>query len=58
MDIGLENYWCINKTKGYNRIFKMVIFGTESYFPTVSGINPDFIKGIPQVDFRKIFNLA
>ena len=47
MNIGLEGYWCINKTKGYNRIFKMAIFSAESRFLTVSGVNPDPIKGIP-----------
>ena len=47
MDIGLEGCWCINKTKGYDRIFKMVIFGVESYFLAVSGVNPDPMEGIP-----------
>ena len=47
MDIGLENYWCINKTKGYNRIFKMAIFSAESRFPIVSGVNLDPMEGIP-----------
>ena len=47
MDISLEGYWCISKTKGYNRIFKMVISGAENRLPTVSGINPDPMEGIP-----------
>ena len=47
MDIGLKGYWYINKTKGYNRIFKMVIFGTENRFLTVSGVNPDPMENIP-----------
>ena len=47
MDIGLESYWCINKTKGYNCIFKMAIFGTENRFLMVSGVNPDSMEGIP-----------
>ena len=51
MDIGLEDYWCINEIKGYDRIFKTVILGAESYFLTVSGVNPDPIEGIPQVNF-------
>ena len=51
MDIGLESYWCINKTKGYNRIFKMAIFGAENRFLVVFGVNLDFVEGIPQVDF-------
>ena len=46
MDIGLENYWRINKTKGYNRIFKIIVSGAKSHFPMVSGINPDSIEGI------------
>ena len=47
MDIGLKGYWCISEIKGYNRIFKMVIFGTESRFLMVSGVNPDPVEGIP-----------
>ena len=47
MDIGLEGYWCINKTKRYNRIFKMAISGAESRFPMVSGVNLDPVEGIP-----------
>ena len=58
MDIGLKGYWCINKTKGYNRIFKMAIFGAENRFLTVSGVNLDPMESIPQVDFRKILNLV
>ena len=58
MDINLESYWCINKTKGYNRIFKIAISGAESRFLTVSGVNPDPVESIPQVDFRKILNLV
>ena len=51
MDIGLESYWCINKIKGYNYIFKMAVFGAESRFLMVSRVNPDLMEGIPQVDF-------
>ena len=58
MDIGLQNRWRINKTKGYNRIFKMAVLGTENGLLMVSGVNPDFVEGIPQVNFRKIFNLV
>ena len=58
MDIGLENYWRINKTKGYNRIFKMAVSGAENRLPAVSGVNPDSMEGIPQVNFRKILHLA
>ena len=58
MDIGLESYWCINKTKWYNYIFKMAVFSTKNHFPMVSGVNPDLVEGIPQVDFRKILSLA
>ena len=47
MDIGLEGYWCINKIKKYDRIFKIVILGAENHFPTVSGVNPDPIESIP-----------
>ena len=47
MDIGLEGYWYINKTKKYNRIFKMAIFGAESRFLAVSGVNPDPMESIP-----------
>ena len=46
MDIGLKGYGRINKAKGYNRIFKMAVFGTESRLLTVFGVNPDPIKGI------------
>ena len=46
MDIGLEGYWCINKTKGYNCIFKMAIFSTESRFLMVSGVNLDPVESI------------
>ena len=31
----------------------MVIFGAESRFPAVSGVNPDPVEGIPQIDFEK-----
>ena len=58
MNISLKGYWCINKTKGYNRIFKMAISGTESRLLTVSGVNLDPMEGIPQVDFQKILNLT
>ena len=51
MDIGLKDYWCINKIKRYNRIFKMIILGVESRFLTVSGVNPDPMEGIPQINF-------
>ena len=47
MNIGLEDYWCISKTKGYNHIFKMAIFGAENRFLTISGVNPDPMEGIP-----------
>ena len=47
MNIGLKGYWCINKTKGYNRIFKITIFGVENRFLAVSGINLDPMEGIP-----------
>ena len=36
----------------------MAVFGAESRFPAVSGVNLDPVEGIPQVDFRKIFNLV
>ena len=58
MDIGLKSYWCIHKTKGYNRIFKMVISGAENRFSMVSGVNLDPVENIPQIDFRKILNLV
>ena len=51
MNISLKNYWCINKIKKYNRIFKMAVFNTENHFPMVSGVNPDPMESIPQVDF-------
>ena len=35
----------------------MAISSAENRFPAVSGINPDPIKGIPQINFRKILNL-
>ena len=35
----------------------MAVFGAESRFLTVSGVNPDPVENIPQVDFRKILNL-
>ena len=47
MDIGLENYWRINKAKKYNRIFKISVLGTESRLLTVSGINLDPVENIP-----------
>ena len=47
MDIGLKSYWCINKIKKYNRIFKMVIFGAKSRFLTVSGVNLGPMENIP-----------
>ena len=47
MDIDLNGYWCINKTKRYNRIFKIVIFGMENRFLMVSGVNPDPVESIP-----------
>ena len=58
MDINLKGYGRINKTKGYNRIFKIAVLGAESHLPAVSGVNPDPIESIPQVDFRKILNLV
>ena len=51
MNIGLESYWRINKSKGYNRIFKIAVSGAETYLPMVSEVNPDPIKGVPQVHF-------
>ena len=53
MNIGLEGYQCINKVKKYNRIFKMFVLGAENRFLMLSGVNPDPMKGIPQVDFLK-----
>ena len=35
----------------------MAIFSAENHFLTISGVNPDPVEGIPQVDFQKIFNL-
>ena len=58
MDIGLEGYWYINKIKGYDYIIKMAVLGAESRFLAVSGVNPDPVEGIPQVDFRKILSLV
>ena len=46
MDIGLKGYWHINKSKGYNYIFKMAVLGAENYLPTVSGVNLDPVEGI------------
>ena len=51
MDIGLENYWRINKAKKYNRIFKISVLSAESRFPAVSKVTPDPVESIPQVDF-------
>ena len=36
----------------------MVIFSAENRFLTVSGVNPDPVENIPQVDFWKILNLV
>ena len=47
MNIGLKSYWCINKIKGYNYIFKMAVFGAENRFLPVSGVNPDSMESIP-----------
>ena len=58
MDIGLKGYWRINKSKGYNRIFKIAVLGAENRFLAVSGVNPDSMEGTPQVNFRKILNLV
>ena len=58
MDISLKGYGRINETKGYNRIFKMAVLGAESRFLAVSGVNPDPVENIPQVDFQKILNLV
>ena len=41
----------MNKTKRYNHIFKMAVSGAENRFPTVSGVNPDPMENIPQIDF-------
>ena len=51
MDIGLEGYWCINKTKRYNHIFKMAIFGTESVFQR----SPGLTRILWKVSRRSIF---
>ena len=51
MDIGLGNYCRINKTKKYNRIFKIAVSSAENHFLTVSGVNLDPVESIPQVDF-------
>ena len=32
----------------------MAVLSAKSHFPMVSGVNPDPMEGIPQVDFRKI----
>ena len=58
MNINLKGYWCINKTKRYNCIFKMAILGAENRFLMVSGVNPDLMESIPWVDFREILNLV
>ena len=47
MDIDLQGYWRVNKTKRYNRIFKIAVSGAENRFPVVSGINPNPVKSIP-----------
>ena len=47
MDIGLENYWCINETKWYNCIFKMAVSGAENRFLMVSGVNLNPMENIP-----------
>ena len=57
MDISFEGYWRINKVKRYDRIFKMSVLGAESRLLTVSGVNPDPVESIPQVDFWKILSL-
>ena len=31
----------------------MAVLNAESRFPVVSGVNPDPVEGIPQVDFFK-----
>ena len=36
----------------------MAGLGVENYLLTVSGVNPDPMEGIPQVDFRIILNLT
>ena len=53
MDIGLQGYWRINKAKRYNRVFKISVLGAENRFPTVSGVNPDPVENIPQINFLK-----
>ena len=53
MDIGLKGYWCINKAKRYNCIFKISVLSTENHFLIVSGVNLDPMEGMPQVDFLK-----
>ena len=47
MDINLKGYWRINKTKKYNRTFKMAVLGAENRLLIVSGINPDPMESIP-----------
>ena len=51
MDIGLKGYWRINKIKGYNNIFKIIVLGAENRLPMVSGVNPDPMESVLQVDF-------
>ena len=46
MNIGLEGYWCINKIKRYNCIFKIAVLGVENRFLTISGVNPDPVESI------------
>ena len=36
----------------------MAVSDAENRFLMVSGVNPDPVEGIPQVDFQKILNLA
>ena len=36
----------------------MAVSGAENHLLMVSGVNPDPMEGILQVDFREILNLA
>ena len=47
MDINLKGYGCINKIKGYDRIFKIIILSAENRFPAVFKVNPDPMESIP-----------
>ena len=36
----------------------MAVSGAENRFLAVSGVNPDPVESIPQINFRKILNLV